>query len=424
MKKFLVLLLSILLLAGIASAEEEINDILGKPFPDFSVKDTEGNTFTLSEVLKDHEAVVINFWATWCEPCWREFPFLNEAYKEYKGRVAFIALSKEKKDTIEKIADYRKDNGIDFPMGRDEDLTLFTYVGGGVSVPKTLVVDRFGNTVFYHSGAFSSAGQVKRVLDTFLGDGYTQTSVLDGIPADIATRAYSASKARNIYPESGNYKTVTLHIGNDPKPVTGYIVSEDTIRLRIEIAPEDDVNDMTYLDGALNDLLPVSGMLDPERGVYVYDQGMPDPSGKAPHCLDIAICDDKDETGENIFGIYVFRGEEGIKELQDLFLAEGNEVTWEYAETEEKKENAPQAYLIHVMDQDGKPVPEVTVNFCTDEACVPRESDENGLVTFEGKPYKYHVQIIDVPEGYSWDESFEMYTTPEYGEWTLRIKKD
>ena len=45
------LLLSIMLLAGIAAAEEKDKDILGKPFPDFTVKDTEGNTFTLSEAL-------------------------------------------------------------------------------------------------------------------------------------------------------------------------------------------------------------------------------------------------------------------------------------------------------------------------------------------------------------------------------------
>ena len=91
---------------------------------------------------------------------------------------------------------------------------------------------------------------------------------------------------------------------------------------------------------------------------------------------------------------------------------------------EEKKENAPQAYILHVVDQNNNPVGEVVVNFCTDQACTPGESDENGLITFEGEPNKYHVQIIDVPEGYSWDEDFEMYTSPVYGEWTLRIKKD
>ena len=71
-----------------------------------------------------------------------------------------------------------------------------------------------------------------------------------------------------------------------------------------------------------------------------------------------------------------------------------------------------------------KPVPEVMVTFCTDSACIPNESDENGTVTFSGAPDGYHVQIVDAPDGYSWDESYDMYTTREYGEWVLRVRKD
>ena len=86
---------------GTATAEEEKNtDFLGKPFPDFSVTDTEGKTFTLSEALKDHQAAMIVFWATWCGPCEREFPYLEEVYQKYGDRVAFIALNEEKRDVL------------------------------------------------------------------------------------------------------------------------------------------------------------------------------------------------------------------------------------------------------------------------------------------------------------------------------------
>ena len=43
------------------AAAEATKGFLGKPFPDFTVTDSEGKTFTLSEALKDHEAVLINF---------------------------------------------------------------------------------------------------------------------------------------------------------------------------------------------------------------------------------------------------------------------------------------------------------------------------------------------------------------------------
>ena len=71
----LMLVLALTLYLGNAAADD--TGILGKPLPDFTVTDSEGKTFTLSEALKEHEAVVITIWATWCGPCEREFPLLN-----------------------------------------------------------------------------------------------------------------------------------------------------------------------------------------------------------------------------------------------------------------------------------------------------------------------------------------------------------
>lgn len=413
------------LFAGTASAEEGSDSYLGKPFPDFTVTDTDGNTFTLSEALKDHEAVLINFWATWCEPCAMEFPFLNEACKNYGDRVAFIALSNEPKDTIEKIAEYRKESGIAFPMGRDEDLALTKYLGDNESLPSTVVVDRFGNAVYFHAGAFKKAEEVERVLDPFLGDSYKETAVLDGIPMEASTRAFPGYAARAIYPESGNYRKILFHLANHPDPFIGYLVPEESVRLRIEIAANDVLGNMLFIVGTGYYYSDVVDLLDPENNVFVYELKIPDATAEEPYIEATLVNQNAASTSEDQYMVFLFRDEACISKVMDEMKKwDLGEVTWEYADADEKAGNEPKAYILHVIDQFSNPVGGVAVNFCTDTACTPQETDETGTITYAGEPNKYHVQIIEVPDGYSYDESFDMYTTPEYGEWTLRIRKD
>ena len=433
LKRILTVLLALALCVGIASAEQaEQNSILGKPFPDFTVTDSEGNTFTLSEALKDHEAVLINFWATWCEPCKDEFPIINKLYADYKDKVAFIALSKDnKKDTLEKIEAFRKEKGLDFPMGRDEDQKLLKYVdSSSESIPKTVIVDRFGNAVFYHRETFKGVGELKAVLDAVLGDGYKETTVLTEIPEDTSTRAMPVSAATVIYPEDSSCKKVIFHVDAYPLPLAGYIVPDSSVRLRLEIGAESNISKTYYADEVKQATLAVEDFYDPEQGVFVYDQAMPDPANsEIPHHYLEAYTADRTPGADPTKNahIYLIPGEEYIEEvITDLNkIGDNFNARWEYAdEAAEQAAEGKQAYIIHVVDQYNNPVEEVTVNFCTDTACTPQETDETGTITYEGEPYKYHVQIIDVPEGYSYDESFDMYTTTEYGEWVIRVKKD
>jgi len=91
MKNAILILLALTLFLAVSASAEDESSLLGKPFQDFTVTDIDGNTFTLSEALKDHEAVLINFWATWCGPCRSEFPAINKVYEEYKDK-GFIIL--------------------------------------------------------------------------------------------------------------------------------------------------------------------------------------------------------------------------------------------------------------------------------------------------------------------------------------------
>ena len=420
MKKVLLILLALTLFFAVSASAEDESPLLGKPFPDFTVTDTDGNTLTLSEALKDHEAVLINFWATWCGPCRNEFPAINKVYEEYKDRVAFIALSKEPKDSNEIIASFRQENGLTLPMGRDEDHKLYDYAETK-NVPVTVIVDRFGNVGFVRIGSFRTADDLGRTLDTFLGDQYTETAVLDSIPADTAMATLPVSPARALRIENESAQKAVIRADGIPD-ICFYILNGNTAHVIAEITASDSTSDVIFYNSDAG-FTPLKEMLDPERGVLAADVSVPEKGYVAIALMNYSIVINGEEDPDMI-QFYIGRNAGELESYVDILKAAGHaNVTVEY-ETDADAESSADAYIIHVLDQNGDPVPEVIVNFCTDTACVPCESDESGTIVYNGTPYAYHVQVIDYPEGYSCDESFEMYTTETYGEWIIRLHKD
>lgn len=186
MKRIIALAVALILtiplaVAGIAEGRAE----LGKPFLDFTVTTLEGDTFTLSEALKDHEAVYINLFATWCPPCRREFPDLEGIYARYADSVATIAISVEPQDTPDKLRQFREELGLTLPMAPMGDVDLAAYVEelAAYSIPDSIVIDRFGNLVFFQMGMLPDAEHFERIYRMTLGEGYTESRVWTDFPA-------------------------------------------------------------------------------------------------------------------------------------------------------------------------------------------------------------------------------------------------
>lgn len=109
---------------------------------DFTLKDIQGKTWTLSQ-LKG-KVVLVNFWATWCPPCRKEMPDLDALYKQFKPKgFVILAISNEKPELVSKFI---HEKGYTYPMLIDPTLeaTKKFEVGG---IPKSFLYDRSGKLV-------------------------------------------------------------------------------------------------------------------------------------------------------------------------------------------------------------------------------------------------------------------------------------
>jgi thiol-disulfide isomerase/thioredoxin len=106
-----------------------------------------GGSFKLSD-YKD-KTVVLDLWATWCNPCRAEIPHLVELNKEYGGKgVEVIGLTTEDPNTTaDAVADFAKEMKINYRLGWARGDVAQALMNGRPSIPQTFVVAPGGRIV-------------------------------------------------------------------------------------------------------------------------------------------------------------------------------------------------------------------------------------------------------------------------------------
>jgi thiol-disulfide isomerase/thioredoxin len=119
-------------------------DVAGKAAPDFTLESLDGKNIQLSSYKG--QAVLLNFWATWCGPCKIEMPWFVELQKEYGPQglqIVGVAMDDAGKDEIAKFV---KEMGVNYPILLGKEAVGQDY--GGVNVlPTTFFIDRDGKIV-------------------------------------------------------------------------------------------------------------------------------------------------------------------------------------------------------------------------------------------------------------------------------------
>ena len=169
---------------------------LGDIMYDFTVTTSDGKELKLSDVLKEKKLVVLNFWYTTCSWCLKEFPIIDEVYKDYKDDIEIIALNPMEDGTV--VKQFHEQYGYSFKMAACPSSWANTFSVTGY--PTSVFIDQYGAICLVESGAITSKRPLICAFDHFTAKEYKQMLCVNGI-GDLVTQikpTYEMPKSEEI----------------------------------------------------------------------------------------------------------------------------------------------------------------------------------------------------------------------------------
>ena len=117
--------------------------------------------------------LMVNFWATWCDPCREEFPDLVKLDAEYKGKIDFITISLDELSEINRdvpkfLADMKAEMPAYLLKAEDDDAAIAivskNFTG---ALPFTIIYDPSGKEMYFRQGKIKME-TVRAELDKLL----------------------------------------------------------------------------------------------------------------------------------------------------------------------------------------------------------------------------------------------------------------
>lgn len=116
--------------------------------PDFMLSDLNGQELRLSAYKG--RVVLLNFWATWCDPCRREIPRFVELQKKYRDR-GFQVIGISLDDDVKAVPPFYRDYKMNYPVAVG-DAKLAESFGNILGLPVNFLIDRDGRIAARHLG--------------------------------------------------------------------------------------------------------------------------------------------------------------------------------------------------------------------------------------------------------------------------------
>lgn len=124
----------------------------GASASDFTARDIEGKTVKLSSHL-GKDVILLNFCATWCEPCVAEFPHMRKMYDANKAKgFVILGIAMDGPETVANVPAFARRNQLNFPMLTDEDSRIASLYNPKKSAPLSVLIDRSGKITAIREG--------------------------------------------------------------------------------------------------------------------------------------------------------------------------------------------------------------------------------------------------------------------------------
>jgi cytochrome c biogenesis protein CcmG, thiol:disulfide interchange protein DsbE len=149
-KTILILVAGLLVLAWLGLRRHSVHPTGAlRNAPDFVLTNLSGQHFRLSDYRG--KVVVLDFWATWCDPCKQEIPHFIEMQNKYASQ-GLQVLGVSMDDDEPPVRQFQQQFKMNYPVALG-NAKLADQYGGILGLPITFVIDRNGRITARHIGA-------------------------------------------------------------------------------------------------------------------------------------------------------------------------------------------------------------------------------------------------------------------------------